>query len=90
MGGAAIDELIPDAAQQWTAMGMVGAVLLWLMHRVTKSCDRMADAQSATATALAMLTQRETDAQHATEQKRIELGNKIDRLADHIQQLKAS
>jgi hypothetical protein len=81
--GAVIDA-VPSEGQQWTAFGLLAVVLGWFMHRFTKSIDENTKAQTEVAKSLALLTQREADAQHATDQKRIELGAKIDRIAEKI------
>ena len=97
-------EAVPDAAQQWTALGLLAALVVWLTRQY--SAERTASnamhaetakAMASVATALAQLQQRETDAQHATEAKRVELvqgqhaiASKLDLLAQRIETLKAS
>lgn len=89
IGATAFVQNVPTDGQQWTAMAMVGAVLFWLMYRVTRSCDAMAAAQSETAKALAVMTLQLTNAQTATDAKRTELSAKLDKLASEMQELTA-
>lgn len=89
VGATAFVQNVPTDGQQWTAMAMVGAVLFWLMYRVTRSCDAMASAQSATATALAVMTQQAATFQAATDAKRVELSTRIDKLTSEVQELAA-
>lgn len=88
MFGAVIDAM-PSEGQQWTAFGLLAVVLGWFMHKQSKAQDATIQAMNEVAKAMALLTQRETDAQHATEQKRAEIVAKLDRLAEHVQALKA-
>jgi hypothetical protein len=88
-------EAVPDAAQQWTALGLLAALVVWLTRQYSAERSaslavqaEMARAMANVATALAQLQQRETDAQRATEQKRIEIVGKLDEIADDLKEVK--
>lgn len=93
------EELNKLAGQDWPAMTLLAVVVLgiggWFVKTFEKVGDRTAQAiegntkaQNEVASQLALLTQRETDAQHATEAKRAEIVAKLDKLAEHVQELK--
>jgi hypothetical protein len=102
LGGAAIVQELNDlAGKDWPAMTLLAVVVLgiggWMVRVQDKTGERVANAiegntqaQNDVAKALALLTQRETDAQHATEAKRTEIVAKLDKLAEHVHSLKAS
>jgi len=100
-GAMAIDQAVPPEAQGWTLTGLVAVLTVgiggWLVktldkvgEKTTAAIQSNTEAQNKVATALALLTQRETDSQHTTELKRAEIVTKLDKLADDVRALKAS
>jgi hypothetical protein len=99
LGVVAVKQAVPPEAQQWTAMALLAAVTLgiggWMVktldkvgERTSKAIETNTDTQNKVATALALLTQREGDAIHATEMKRAEMIAKLDKLTELVQTIK--
>lgn len=99
VSAVALQQVVPPEAQQWTAMALLAVLTVGIGGWMVKTLDKVGDkttraiesntqAQNDVARALALLTQRETDAQHATESKRAEIVTKLDRLAELVQTIK--
>lgn len=93
-----VQEINEIAGKEWPAMTLLAVVVVgiggWMVRVQDKTGDRVAraiesntDAQNKVATALALLTAREADSQHATEMKRAEIVAKLDKLTEHVQLL---
>lgn len=100
-GAAAVQELTDLAGKDWPAMTLLSVLVLgiggWMVRVQDKTGDRVAkaiegntQAQNDVARALALMTQRDLDAQRATETKIGELVAKLDRLSEHVQHIKAT
>jgi uncharacterized protein HemX len=95
VGVCIVQDIVPSHAQEWTAMALLAAITLGIGGWMVKTLDKVGErtstaienntaAQNSVANAMALLTQRETDAQRATEQKRAEIMAKLDHLTEHV------
>lgn len=98
-GARAAQELNDLAGKDWPAMTLLAVVVLGgggillkigaqIGERMATAIESNTKAQNDVASQLALLTQRETDSQRATEAKRAEIVAKLDRLTEHVQELK--
>ena len=97
VAGGFVLQGLPPEAQEWTTLALMAAIGGWLVRtvekigdRATKSIDSNTDAQNRVATAMALMTQQTEQAQHATEQKRIEIVARLEKLSEQVQALKTS
>lgn len=95
----AVVQSVPDAAQNWTAMALLSALVLgiggWLVKTLEKTGDRMAKAievntaaQAEQSKQVAMLALQVNHAHTASEAKGNELAHKLEQLHDRVAQLK--